>query len=1394
MSLPSQTLFNKACTTTLQFLLAVSDWQKAMFCSIDASGNGQLVAAEGMDVATIQDIIPRCNNLVFNKSEQTITVRQQEEMVLLKVYLVHTELQDCVGVLFLGPNPDSQIDKRQANFVTTCIQQLVTLWHLYKAGLPPNKPIGPQVTEPPISLTTFINSSNHSKVIVSADYTIIKFNQVAFELTKRLFGRGLQEGQHILTQMLPDVQEAFLTHFKEALEGNEVLSERTLPFGQLPTAWQIHYFPLKDAESKVIAVAITVTDVSELKQTQLALQQHQAILGKAQQIGQIGYFYTDIPSHYWHSSDVFDQILGLPSGFPKLMKSWYLLVHEEDREQLLLLVKQSIANKKTYQEEYRIVRPVDGAVRWVRGYIEMEFDANAVPKRLIGTVQDITEQKAAQLLLKESEEKFATTFNKSPVSVALTSMDDFTFLDFNEVFLEKTGYTKEEIIGKTTADLQLYISPEERDRVWSLNVQAGGVRELECLFSGKHQQELVGLMTSHQVMISGKKYFLSYIEDITERRKAQLALQKKQHQLQLVVEAANAGWWERDLINHTFYFSSKYWQMLGYNPTAINQESAFPDFHFLPAELAALNQLYQDTIALGKSDCEMELHLKHQNGSLISVLSRAYISRNTDGQAISIAGFNIDLSPIRTVEQQLRESEKRLQLVLDGSNDGWWDWEVATNTFIGSNSYFAMFGYKQTELVVDGALWRQLIHPDDLVYVMDYLQNNAHQQSHFEFELKFKHKQGHWVPVLVRGIILRNTEGLIERIAGTNVDLSYIKEVERALIIEKEKYRSISQLIEQSNYSIIVLNIDASVHWINNALELAGGFNIDEINGKSIYDVFAGPETDVLLMQQAFAEALNGRDATYEMALYPKSGEHFWSRVYVQALKNERGEVTQIFATAEYIGKEKAIQLALERSEAKYKSLVDSMSEIVFTTDAQANWTFLNKAWEAAMGYTVTESLGKSLYDFLHFEDVEKNKALFLPLIQQKKSYCHHSIRYINNKGYVKWMDVSAKLLFNEQNEIIGTIGTIADITEQKRNQHYYELLSKNVTDFIALYDLNAYHIYVAPSVKQILGYTPSELLERPLYHYVHADDIEIIRNYYNSYLHSQTALSNTTLRMVKKDGSITYLEATISAFVDEYESESRVLISAKVIDSRIEAEKQTYEALEKQQRLNELKTIFINTASHEFRTPLAIINSSVELIRMFLDRGKIDHDFFDTLQNIESETEALIRLVNDVLLLDKVSSGNISLNKQPTKLVNIIIGVIDRVSKKQHDKRKPHLEIYGTELEVMVDNTYIDIVITNLLSNALKYSQGQPEPIVTVYFDVYNVRIQIEDFGIGIPEQDKAQLFTTFFRAKNVKNIEGTGLGLNIVKHFIEQHNGTLSFSSIENLGSEFVVELPYQ
>ncbi len=230
--------------------------------------------------------------------------------------------------------------------------------------------------------------------------------------------------------------------------------------------------------------------------------------------------------------------------------------------------------------------------------------------------------------------------------------------------------------------------------------------------------------------------------------------------------------------------------------------------------------------------------------------------------------------------------------------------------------------------------------------------------------------------------------------------------------------------------------------------------------------------------------------------------------------------------------------------------------------------------------------------------------------------------------------------------------------------------------------------------------------------------------------------------------------------------------------------------ALAKEKELSELKSGFVSMASHEFRTPLATILSSTELLEHYshkwTEAKKLNH-----LQRIQVAVKRMTGLLNDVLLIGKAEAGKLEFEPTPLNIVQFCRELVEDVQV----TTATHTIAFGTQGEctnACMDEKLLRHILVNLLSNAIKYSPQAD----TVHFDlVCNQEVvifQVRDEGIGIPETDQAKLFDSFHRASNVGTISGTGLGLAIVKKSVDLHNGKLTVASEVEVGTTFTVTLP--
>jgi PAS domain S-box-containing protein len=230
--------------------------------------------------------------------------------------------------------------------------------------------------------------------------------------------------------------------------------------------------------------------------------------------------------------------------------------------------------------------------------------------------------------------------------------------------------------------------------------------------------------------------------------------------------------------------------------------------------------------------------------------------------------------------------------------------------------------------------------------------------------------------------------------------------------------------------------------------------------------------------------------------------------------------------------------------------------------------------------------------------------------------------------------------------------------------------------------------------------------------------------------------------------------------------------------------------SLSKEKELNNLKTKFIALASHEFKTPLSAILSSTELMAKYSSLNNIEKRN-EHLHKIKAMINHLNNMLDDLLTLENIETGIINIKTSKFKISDLISNIL------QYSRPilKKNQKLSFTNIEdgiIEHDFKILSIILTNLLSNAIKYSNENSEIVVNFNSNKSNIHITVEDTGIGIPISEQNLIFNRFFRAKNALYYPGTGIGLNIVKGYIQSLNGIISFESIENKGTIFRVQLP--
>ena len=250
-----------------------------------------------------------------------------------------------------------------------------------------------------------------------------------------------------------------------------------------------------------------------------------------------------------------------------------------------------------------------------------------------------------------------------------------------------------------------------------------------------------------------------------------------------------------------------------------------------------------------------------------------------------------------------------------------------------------------------------------------------------------------------------------------------------------------------------------------------------------------------------------------------------------------------------------------------------------------------------------------------------------------------------------------------------------------------------------------------------------------------------------------------------------------------------------KVVERTMElddARKELLISLEKEKELGELKSRFVSTASHQFRTPLSVIQSNMGILSMQKEGMKDTFipKFEKAYGNIKHQIERMTNLMNEVLILGKINAGNINAKIEPLDILVLCMGVVKNYSEIDNGKII-NVDIEGTAYLVNIDPDLFENALSNILSNAIKYSPDAKQIDLTLLYSDEHVELTVRDYGIGIPEDSLKFIFQPFYRAVNVSQISGTGLGTSIAKEYIELMGGTIDVQSEVGKGTEFIIKL---
>lgn len=570
------------------------------------------------------------------------------------------------------------------------------------------------------------------------------------------------------------------------------------------------------------------------------------------------------------------------------------------------------------------------------------------------------------------------------------------------------------------------------------------------------------------------------------------------------------------------------------------------------------------------------------------------------------------------------------------------------------------------------------------------------------------------------------------------------------------------------------------------------GYDREKVVGVKLFFEFVAPESVGLWMDQFEVLKIQGWVNNLEINLIHRDGRRFPVLVNSTAVWDQDGNYKMSRSTVVDVSQHKRTEHALRQSEAQYRGIVEDQTELIcrFLPDGQL--TFVNQAYCRYFGVRAEDLIGRTFTPSIPEDDRAYVQDQFLKLCPEHPMV-QYEHRIILPSGEVRWQAWTDRAMFDEYGVLVEYQGVGRDISEQYLQAAAVNKLSKALEMAvvgIAEVSPDGHYVQVNAAYGEMCGYDPSDLIGEEWWSLISRKDRAAALNAYQVMMDDDRA--EVEVRSVRKLGDRFHQKIVLVKAYDQQNQFVGHYCFTQDISARHE--------------LDRLKDEFVSIVSHELRTPLTSIAGALDLLASGVLQAQPEQSQRMILIAAQN-TERLVRMINDILDVERIKAGKVPMNYEHCALSDIFEQSID-VMQTMADQNEVTLNRDATDSIVSVDRDRIIQVMTNLLSNGIKFSGPQthinihtehldprfPTHPASMSLDHPAILVSVQDQGRGIPEASLTTIFEPFQQvdASDSRQKGGTGLGLAICRSILQQHNAPFWVESQPDQGSTFYFMLP--
>jgi PAS domain S-box-containing protein len=1035
-------------------------------------------------------------------------------------------------------------------------------------------------------------------------------------------------------------------------------------------------------------------------------------------------------------------------------------------------------------------------------------DHEGIPTEIQCIGVDITDRIQMEQTLRESEDKYRTLINSA--DAAIIQFDKAgNCLYMNKIAAQPHEVDPASLIGKNIHEL---LPTQEAADVRSIIEQVFLTNEgmvIEKLLHPFNKE--LWFRNSFQPIRdnSGQPVaVLSYATDITDKKKAEIKLQQSEQKYKVLFEDSPDPY----LIFHEgklIECNQPALDMLG----ATKQDIIGAALHEFSPKLQPNGKnseeyaaaIIAETIRIGKKTFEWT-HVR-KDGTPFIVEVNLSMTEYNNIPVMFTTWRNI--TELKKAQQAIISATERFNEVTKHSKSVIWEVDINGRYLYVSEAAENVFGYKAEELI--GKHFYDL-HPEQnkAVYTSNSLSLIAAGAEIIDYHNPIVKKDNSLIWVSTNGTPIRNTRGEVIGYKGVDMDITARK-------IAEEDLRKFKNISDKANYGTAIAHLNGELIYCNEAFAKMHGYSTDELIGNTLAAIISEEQTDE--NKRRVQDALQSNGFIYEEVTHKrKDGSKFPALVNIKIINNADGIPEYMSGTVVDISNIKNAESALRESEANLNQAQQIAQMGSWELDMKTNATRWSDNY-----YTILELDRSVVPDVSIFNKMihPEDKALLAKKqeeIVQLKQAVSFEMRLVMPDQRIKWIQNNVVGVFT-QNELTGLKGVNIDITEKKLQQDQIRIQNErlsaiieaipdlifisdrdgNYLEFIRSGHKNDKHNYAYVVGKNLTDIYEAETAGMHIDHIRKCLDTgEAITYQYEWFDNGELLAFEGTIVRLDKNRVLRFVrDITERKKIERELVELNTGLEKRIHERTRELERSNIELLYARveaEEANKSKSEFLSRMSHELRTPMNAILGFAQLLEM----DALSASQQKSVQHILSSGKHLLDLINEVLDIARIEAGKVSISLEAVSLKEIILDCIDII---QPIAGAKSIEItYDQHIEaafIKGDKQRLKQVIINILNNAVKYNKPQGKVWLTANFipstSGRKICIHIKDTGPGISPENQPKVFLPFERigAEN-QAIEGTGLGLAVVKQLVELMGGEVGVDSTIGEGSDFWIELP--